>query len=101
MRLGDYLLQEGLISKDQIDIALIEQKKTNRPLGEIFVDLGFVTASIIRDILDESQGQDSVSLESAVPDLDAIALVPKAIKKVLSSIVWMPIPAAIATLWCD
>ena len=79
MRLGDYLLQEGLISKDQIDIALIEQKKTNRPLGEIFVDLGFVTASIIRDILDESQGQDSVSLESAVPDLDAIALVPKAL----------------------
>jgi len=81
MRLGDYLLQEGLISEDQIDIAITEQKKTNRPLGEIFVDLGFVTASIVKDILNEAQGQDSVSLEAAVPDPDAIALVPKALAK--------------------
>jgi len=47
----------------------------------IFVDLGFVTASIVKDILNEAQGQDSVSLEAAVPDPDAIALVPKALAK--------------------
>lgn len=76
-RLGDQLLEAGLITQDQIEIAITEQKKTQRPLGQLFVDLGFVSESVMRDMLSEAQGQDSIDLANVVPDADAIAMVPK------------------------
>ncbi len=78
-RLGDQLLEKGLISEDQIEIAITEQRKTKRPLGELFVELGFITESIMRDILSETQGQQSINLADALPDPDAIKLIPKAL----------------------
>ncbi|MGH1440511.1 MAG: GspE/PulE family protein [Cellvibrionaceae bacterium] len=78
-RLGDQLLDAGLITEDQIEIAITEQKKTQRPLGQLFVDLGFVTESVMRDVLSEAQGQDSIDLGNVVPDSDAIAMVPKSL----------------------
>jgi len=76
-RLGDVLLEQGLISPDQIRIALTEQKRTNEPLGKLFVSLGFVTESVIRDILGEASGQDSIDVKNVVVDSDAIKLISK------------------------
>ncbi len=42
MRLGDRLIQVGLISDSQLDVALREQRRAYRPLGQILVSLGFV-----------------------------------------------------------
>ena len=46
-KLGQQLLEKGLISIDQLDIALTEQKKNGRLLGEVLVALGFVSESVI------------------------------------------------------
>lgn len=43
VRLGDILLQQKLISTDDLARALEEQKRTGRKLGRIFVDGGYVT----------------------------------------------------------
>ena len=43
MRLGDKLIHEGYISADQLRIALTEQRRTGKKLGEMFVYLGFMT----------------------------------------------------------
>ncbi len=43
IRLGDLLIQEVLISAEQLDEALIEQKKTGRKLGHVFIDRQWVT----------------------------------------------------------
>ncbi|MEK8029507.1 GspE/PulE family protein [Ideonella sp. DXS29W] len=43
IRLGDLLIQEQLISSEQLDKALVEQKQSGRKLGRIFIDSGFVT----------------------------------------------------------
>ena len=43
IRLGDLLIQESLISAAQLDQALVEQKKSGRKLGRIFIDRQWVT----------------------------------------------------------
>ncbi len=76
-RLGDQLVDRGLVSSDQVAIAMTEQKKSGKPLGQTLVDLGFVSESIMRDVLSESMGRQSIDLSHAVPDQDAINLIPK------------------------
>jgi type II secretory ATPase GspE/PulE/Tfp pilus assembly ATPase PilB-like protein len=76
-RLGDQLIERGLVTRDQVEIAFTEQKKTGKPIGQALVDLGFVSEAIMRDILGEALGQQSIDLAHAVPDPDAIALVSK------------------------
>lgn len=76
-RLGDMLVDQGVVSPDQVVIAITEQRKTKKPLGQVFIDLGFVTEHVIRDTLAETFGQESIDLSSAVPDSEALAMVPK------------------------
>ena len=38
IRLGDLLIQEALLTPAQLDEALVDQKKTGRKLGRIFID---------------------------------------------------------------
>ncbi|UTW47612.1 GspE/PulE family protein [Bacterioplanoides sp. SCSIO 12839] len=42
VRLGDLLMEKGLISEDQLMQALAEQKKTGKKIGQAIIDLGFV-----------------------------------------------------------
>jgi type II secretory ATPase GspE/PulE/Tfp pilus assembly ATPase PilB-like protein len=76
-RLGDELVSRGLVTSDQITIAITEQKKTGKPLGQTLLDLGFVSEAIMRDVLSESIGRESIDLSRAVPDADAIKLISK------------------------
>ena len=76
VRLGDLLIDKGLISQDQLRIALMEQKKQNQPLGKILVQIGFISEAVMRDALGDQLGQESVDLTKVVPDSEAISLVP-------------------------
>ena len=77
LRLGEILVRRGVATPDQIKIALTEQKKNGELLGKILVRLGFATESIIRDVIGGAMGQESVNLECAIPDSDAISLISK------------------------
>jgi general secretion pathway protein E/type IV pilus assembly protein PilB len=77
LRLGELMLQQGLISQDQLQIALTEQEKNNIPIGRHLVRLGFLTDSIVRDLVAENLGQESIELTKVVADVDAIKLVPE------------------------
>jgi type II secretory ATPase GspE/PulE/Tfp pilus assembly ATPase PilB-like protein len=76
-RLGEQLVERGLISSDQVAIAIIEQKKTGKLIGQALIDLGFLSEQIIRDVLGEALGRDSIDLTGMSPDSGAIALIPK------------------------
>ena len=56
-RLGEILIDEGVITKDQLEIALTEQKKVHEPLGKLLVNLGFATEAIMRSALGEALEQ--------------------------------------------
>ncbi len=42
-RLGEYLIEQGLVSNDQVKKALEEQKKAGSRLGQTLVELGFLS----------------------------------------------------------
>jgi len=75
LRLGELLVQQGLISNDQLSIALAEQRHNNIPIGRLLVRLGFVTESAIRDIMARTIGQESIDLAQVVADPEALKLV--------------------------
>lgn len=75
--LGQILIDKGVATPDQIEIALTEQKNTNQPIGKILVRLGFATEAIIRDVIGGVIGQESVDLNLTVADKEAVELIPK------------------------
>ena len=77
LRLGELLVQQGLITTDQLSIALAEQRHNNIPIGRLLVRLGFVTESAIRDIMARTIGQESIDLSQVVADPEALRLVPQ------------------------
>lgn len=77
LRLGEILVEKGVTTPDQIDIALTEQKRSKEHLGKILVRLGFATEAIIRDVIGGVIGQESVDLTKAVADSEAVSMIPK------------------------
>ena len=77
LRLGELLVQQGLITPDQLAIALAEQRHNNIPIGRLLVRLGFVTETAIRDIMARTIGQESIDLAQVVADPEALKFVPQ------------------------
>ena len=75
LRLGELLVQQGLITSDQLSIALAEQRHNNVPIGRLLVRLGFVTESAIRDIMARTIGQEAIDLSQVVADPEALKFV--------------------------
>jgi len=77
MPLGERLIEDGLITRDQLQVALKEQSRRDEPLGRILVRLGLISEGMLRDTLGESLGHDSIDLSTVIPDPDALQMVPK------------------------
>ncbi len=75
LRLGELMVQQGLISQDQLRIALMEQDQNNIPLGRQLVRLGFVTEVMVRDLVAHTIGQDSIDLSTVIADGEALKMV--------------------------
>ena len=58
VRLGDLLVQQKLISLEQLQFALEQQKRSGRKLGRVLVDNGFVS---------EEQISESVAKQLNIP----------------------------------
>ncbi len=79
--LGQILISEGILSEDQLRIALLEQMKQNQPIGKLLVGLGFVTEATLRQALSENLGKQSIDLRHAVVDPQALRQVPRELAK--------------------
>src|SRR3989304_3028861 len=77
LRLGELLVQQGLLSADQLGIALARQRQKNIPIGRLLVRLGFITEASIRDIMARTVGQEAIDLAQVVADHEALKLVPQ------------------------
>ncbi len=74
--LGRILVERGILSEDQLRIALKEQQRTNQPLGKALKNLGFVTEATLRDALSENLGATGVDLAHIIIDPAAIKALP-------------------------
>lgn len=77
LRIGEIMLQQGLISQDQLNIALKEQTISNIVLGKQMVQLGFVTEAMVRDTLAQNSGNKAIDLAAVMADLEALRRVPQ------------------------
>lgn len=84
--LGEMLVNKGVITPDQLEIALVEQKQSRELLGRILVCLGFATEAIIHDVISGAFGQQHVDLRTAVADRDAIAMIPEEMARGLQAV---------------
>lgn len=75
MTLGTRLLLAGLISQDQLDLALREQKRSNQLISEVLVDLGFVSPEVITETIAAEAKSQVVDVEHIVIDEDVLKLV--------------------------
>lgn len=52
-RLGDIFVERGMIDQAQLDEALAVQRETGAKLGEVLVDLGFITRVALAGVISE------------------------------------------------
>lgn len=72
LRLGELLLENNIITEEQLNIALEEQKAKGVKLGEALIALGYVTQDSINDLLCQQLNIDFVDLRKIEID-DSIA----------------------------
>ena len=87
IRLGDMLVQQNLITGEQLKFALDEQKRTGRKLGRVLVDSSFVTEDGISKGLARQLGADFIDLKTFQPKPDLIKLLPEAQARRLRALV--------------
>ncbi len=77
IRLGDLLIQQGLLTQEQLTNALAEQKASGRKLGRVIVDSGLVTEEAISKALARQLQAEFVDLKTFSPKPELVKLLPE------------------------
>ena len=77
IRLGELLVQQKVISDEQLATALADQKRTGRKLGRVLADLGYVTESSLHEFLAKHLQVPFVDLKQVRIDREAVKLLPE------------------------
>ena len=80
-RLGEMLVDVGVITEEQLSKALAMQKGSGKRLGTVLVDEHFITETQLIETLRMQLGIDFIDLNKAKIDPSMVNLVPKAIAK--------------------
>jgi len=80
-RLGDRLLDAGLISPNQLELALREQKRGGKLIGTVLQDLGFITGPALSAFLAKDAQTPTVDLAKIPFDPAVLDLLPFAFCK--------------------
>ncbi|OGS36031.1 MAG: hypothetical protein A2293_05850 [Elusimicrobia bacterium RIFOXYB2_FULL_49_7] len=80
-RLGDKLLDAGIISQAQLSLALSEQNRSGGTLGEMLEKLGFASQAEVSKVLSNELHSEFVTVADAVVDAETLKLVPVAFAK--------------------
>lgn len=75
--IGEILVDKGIITRDQLEDALQQQKETSKRLGEILVDAGTITQDQLNLALAERLGVESIGLAEDEVDSLAATMIPE------------------------
>ena len=76
LRIGELLTKAKLLTNEQLEKALDEQKQSGGRVGEHLIRLGFVTEEDILDCLSQQYGVPSINLQHFEIDESIIRLIP-------------------------
>jgi hypothetical protein len=93
-RLGDIIVERGMIDQAQLDEALAVQRATGAKLGEVLVDLGFITrvalAGVISEQWDElrvtARGRKTAEIQARRDDVTGSSVVEVALRERLEAL---------------
>ena len=80
-QLGQILLEQGLLSEDQLDRALEEHRNTPKSLGRVLIDLGYIRERDLVRALAEQVGLEFVDLTEYRIDPVVTSLLPEALSR--------------------
>ncbi len=75
--LGERLIEHGILTQAQLDLALKLQKRTGSMLGEILVNLGFISEDVLTSTLAAQSHVNQVDLNRVFIESEVIKLVPE------------------------
>ncbi|MEM6812573.1 MAG: ATPase, T2SS/T4P/T4SS family [Pseudomonadota bacterium] len=76
-RIGDQLVEMGVITADQLNVALQEKKLSGKMIGEVLVDLGFIDAETLSSYLAQASGFQTFDPKNTILDGKALELIEK------------------------
>lgn len=80
-RLGDLLVDNGIISQEQLEEALVEQRKSKRKLGDLLITQGYITEQQLIEVLEFQLGIPHVSLFKYQIDPAITQIIPESMAK--------------------
>ncbi len=78
-RLGDLLLEKRLVSTSQLEEALEKQKQSDKPLGEVLLEMNVLWEEDLMGVLASQQNRVFVEIDPYATAPEAIALVPQSV----------------------
>src|SRR5207237_9339124 len=75
-RLGELLLEHGLLTAEQLETALAEQRRQRRPLGQVLLAQGMVDEKALAGVLSLHFNVPQIDFSRARVEKDALALSP-------------------------
>ncbi|MFQ5469365.1 MAG: GspE/PulE family protein [Gammaproteobacteria bacterium] len=87
VRIGDLLIEEGVITDDQLKSALDEQQRSGKKLGETLVDLGYIAETELLSLLSRQLNVPLADLKNHHFDEALVHLLPETHAKHFRSIV--------------
>ncbi len=76
-KIGEVLVEMGFVTKDQIFNALVESKKMHIPLGTILVQQGIITLEDLRTALSAQLGYEAVTQDQLKIDDSVLSMLPE------------------------
>ncbi|MDR4495074.1 MAG: ATPase, T2SS/T4P/T4SS family [Nitrospirales bacterium] len=80
-QLGTRLLQDGHLNPEQLDLAVREAKRQGRLLGQVLVNLGFLSEAVLARYLAIGTQTDIIDLADTFVSPDILALIPYPLAK--------------------
>ncbi|TMF29848.1 MAG: type II/IV secretion system protein [Chloroflexi bacterium] len=77
-RLGELLLENGLLTPQQLEDALASQRRQHRPLGQVLLAQGMVDEKALAAVLSVHFNVPQIDFTRSRIDKDALALIPEA-----------------------
>jgi len=77
IRLGEILVQQKLISQEQLAVALEQQKRSGRRLGRVFIENGYVTEEQISEALAKQLNIPHINLKYYNVNPEAVGFLPE------------------------
>src|SRR5206468_7985752 len=80
-RIGDRLISRGVISPDQLEFALKEQKRTGERLGVLLRQLNLITEEDLAKALADAAGIEHLNVRTLSIDPNVINSIPEAMAR--------------------